>query len=490
MRLFTALTGLILCLAHGPAPAAPRGAPDQARAYDAAEAAFLRLAPADRLAFKVLLTGAGYWVVVPTLEFSPKLFDAVARFQSENGLAPTGAADRETFSALTGASRAYWRLWGFRAAPHPARGRPIWIPFGLGLSPERNKDGLRWSGANGRVSVAYSYLGGIDPAMGLNALLSFTASKGGLVRYRVLRPDFFALSSSVGGDDKYARCHRDGGGLLCFFLSWAPDAVELHMERVAVLMSGSFAAAMDGAPFPPIPDFAPAPKRPPEVAVARPPEPAPSPEPKRPRRGVSSGTGFFVSLAGDVLTNAHVVEECARVTVQPDGGATERAEVAARDVENDLALLRTGLKPKAIAALRSSARLGEGVEAFGFPLNTTLASSGNFTLGNVTALAGLSDDSRHLQISTPVQPGNSGGPLLDQYGNVVGVVSAKLDALKVVAATGDVPQNVNFAIKGALAQSFLQSARVDYAEGTARETIASPDLADRARAISVFIRCE
>ena len=60
----------------------------------------------------------------------------------------------------------------------------------------------------------------------------------------------------------------------------------------------------------------------------------------------------------------------------------------------------------------------------------------------------MGDDSRYLQISAPVQPGNSGGPLLDQDGNVVGVVSAKLNALKLMLATnGDIPQNVNFAIK-------------------------------------------
>jgi serine protease Do len=74
----------------------------------------------------------------------------------------------------------------------------------------------------------------------------------------------------------------------------------------------------------------------------------------------------------------------------------------------------------------------------------------------MSALVGIGEDSRYLQISTPVQPGNSGGPLLDQNGNVVGVASAKLDALKLMIATnGDIPENVNFAIRASIVTSFM-----------------------------------
>ncbi|MFX4941208.1 serine protease, partial [Acinetobacter baumannii] len=93
-----------------------------------------------------------------------------------------------------------------------------------------------------------------------------------------------------------------------------------------------------------------------------------------------------------------------------------------------------------IAAVRMGVRLGEGVAVFGYPLSGMLSTSGNFTLGNVTALSGLGDDSRYFQISAPVQPGNSGGPLVDANGNLIGVVTSKLNALKVMVATnGDIP---------------------------------------------------
>ena len=130
------------------------------------------------------------------------------------------------------------------------------------------------------------------------------------------------------------------------------------------------------------------------------------------------------------------------------------------------------------------------MEAFGYPLTELLSKSGNFTLGNVSALVGIGEDSRYLQISAPVQPGNSGGPLLDQNGNLVGVVSAKLNALKLMLATnGDIPENVNFAIRASIVTSFMDANGVAYATGSAAQPMQPADLADQAKAMSVFIEC-
>jgi S1-C subfamily serine protease len=108
----------------------------------------------------------------------------------------------------------------------------------------------------------------------------------------------------------------------------------------------------------------------------------------------------------------------------------------------------------------------------------------------VTALAGIGDDSRFLKISTPVQPGNSGGPLLDENGNVVGVVTSKLNAIKTVVAIGDVPQNVNFAMKAGALSTFLESTRVEVPAASHASPLSPPDLADVASSISVFVRCD
>ena len=213
---------------------------------------------------------------------------------------------------------------------------------------------------------------------------------------------------------------------------------------------------------------------------------------EKPETAATSGTAFFVSDKGEALTNAHVVEDCRRINV--NGGT---ARLVARDGTNDLALLTTEQHPAQWAHWRVLVRQGEDVVAYGFPLTGMLSSGGNVVTGNVTVLAGLGDDSRFLQISAPVQPGNSGGPLLDRYGNVIGVVVAKLNALKFASATGDIPQNVNFAIKASVAVAFLDAQRITYSAeappplptGYKLDGLSTPDIAARAQALAAQVVC-
>jgi S1-C subfamily serine protease len=199
----------------------------------------------------------------------------------------------------------------------------------------------------------------------------------------------------------------------------------------------------------------------------------------------ASGTAFFISANGEILTNAHVVEECQQIRV----GETP-ARLLARDRTNDLALLATELHPALWAKWRDSVQLGEDIVVYGFPLAGLLASGGNVVTGNITALAGLSDDSRFLQISAPVQPGNSGAPLFDRQGNVVGVVDAKLDALKVASTIGDIPQNINFSIKASVAIAFLESQRLPQSRSASADVLSTPDIALRAQSFIVKVVCD
>jgi S1-C subfamily serine protease len=104
-------------------------------------------------------------------------------------------------------------------------------------------------------------------------------------------------------------------------------------------------------------------------------------------------------------------------------------------------------------------------------------------------LAGLHNDTRFLQISAPVQPGNSGGPLHDSSGNIVGVVSAKLDAVRMVKATGDIPQNINFAIKTGALRDFLDNSAVPYETANPGEEMKTADIASAARTYTMLISC-
>ena len=125
--------------------------------------------------------------------------------------------------------------------------------------------------------------------------------------------------------------------------------------------------------------------------------------------------------------------------------------------------------------------MGETATVAGYPFGGLLTSDLHVTSGNVSALAGLQDDSTRPQITAPVQPGNSGGPLLDESGNVIGVVVSRLNALGVARATGTIPQNVNFAIKGSVARMFLEIHGVSYGRANGGEKLSTQAVADLAR---------
>ena len=204
----------------------------------------------------------------------------------------------------------------------------------------------------------------------------------------------------------------------------------------------------------------------------------------------SSGSGLLVGPDGEVLTNHHVVDGCAQVTVRRSGDA-HTATTRESDATNDLALLvASGLSGETAAFSASpQAALGESVTVAGYPFGGLLASDLHVTSGNISALAGLRDDSTRLQITAPVQPGNSGGPLLDESGNVVGVVVSRLNALGVARATGTIPQNVNFAIKGSVARMFLEIHGVPCGRADRSEKISTQAVADLARSFTVAVEC-
>ncbi len=201
------------------------------------------------------------------------------------------------------------------------------------------------------------------------------------------------------------------------------------------------------------------------------------------------GSGFFVAEDGSTLTNAHVVDRCKDIRIAAPAGAG-MARILARDSTNDLALLATTLRPASVATWRTGVRQGEDIAIYGFPLAGLLADSGGITTGTVAALAGPADDSRLLQITAPVQPGNSGGPVLDRSGNVVGVVVSKLDALGIARITNDIPENVGFAIKWSVVGSFLEGRKGIQQGAAATAPLSTPDIATKARAFTVRIECD
>jgi S1-C subfamily serine protease len=212
-----------------------------------------------------------------------------------------------------------------------------------------------------------------------------------------------------------------------------------------------------------------------------------APPPSAQKGFASTGTGFFVSENGHVVTNAHVVDGC-RALRSSRGGSLRNVST---DKESDLALYIASEKPDTIAYVRGGrgARVGEAVVAIGFPLRGLLSSDPIVTTGTISALSGLGNDRRKIQISAPVQPGNSGGPLLGENGSIVGVVVGKIDAVRVAKAIGDIPQNVNFAVSLGTLQSFLNANGVPYVIDDGKGTKSPADIAAEASRYTMLLEC-
>jgi len=219
----------------------------------------------------------------------------------------------------------------------------------------------------------------------------------------------------------------------------------------------------------------------PEAAAEASPEPRPTPQ------AGTSGSGFFVSKLGYIITNEHVVRECTKITVGDNANKQVAVEIIANDRRNDLALLKLSSSTMASAetkplisklGIRIAAKsgdisiplssngllrsddveLGENVIVSGYPYGDLISNTVKVTKGIVSAIRGMGDDSGQFQIDAAVQPGNSGGPIYDGNGNIVGVVVSQLNKLKVAKVIGSLPENVNFGIKASTVRQFLTSA--------------------------------
>ncbi len=169
------------------------------------------------------------------------------------------------------------------------------------------------------------------------------------------------------------------------------------------------------------------------------------------------GTGFFITDDGYIITNQHVAGEGATVRILTAAGSIA-AKVVKVDKANDVALLKAEGKFTALPVITSrGVRLGATAATVGFPNIGLQGFAPKLARGEIASLAGAQDDARHFQISAPIQPGNSGGALVDERGNVIGVVVAKLSQKAALATSGALAENVNYAVKSSYLLSFLES---------------------------------
>jgi S1-C subfamily serine protease/uncharacterized protein len=222
----------------------------------------------------------------------------------------------------------------------------------------------------------------------------------------------------------------------------------------------------------------------PQVASAEATEPAAKPT------LAATGTAFSINASGQFLTNYHVIKGCETIRLRLAAGP-QSGTVVATDERNDLAVIQAAANGAEPMRFREGKgiRPADSVIALGFPYVGLLATSPQVTTGTVSALAGMNDDSRFLQLTAPVQPGNSGGPLVDLSGNVVDIVSARINDIAVAEATGTLPENINFAIKSATIREFLDAHRINYQVGPSDTKLEAADVGEKATKSTVMIEC-
>lgn len=427
----------------------------------------------------------------------PASLRAIRDFQARHGMAPTGVIDEPMLQLLVELSDAAQQGLGMMLVDDAATG--VRMPLPLTLAKDRGPTdvGNVWRSAGDGVEIETVRIA--DTGQTLNGLFEALSepTDSRTVTYATFEDEWFVVTGKEADRSYYMRFAGRDGDLRGFSISY--EFAEAPRIDPYVVVASNLFEPFAGEPQPQlVAGNEPNPfssllarKRDDGIGTASdaryamayvdrdqpnlfevPDETAPGEEPPALAFDMA-GSGFVVSRDGWLLTNAHVVNACTTVLV----GKRDVVTRTIVDHENDLALIKVDRAigvPLEISTEKP--RLGEDILALGFPLRSILADSLNVTRGNISSLLGLMNDERYLQISAPVQPGNSGGPLVDLAGRVVGVVTAKLNAVAVADATGDIPQSINFAIRPDAAVAFLEANDVAFSPADPDEALASvPD---------------
>jgi len=223
---------------------------------------------------------------------------------------------------------------------------------------------------------------------------------------------------------------------------------------------------------------------------------AEKPKKKKPKKqikdgevyAVASGTGFFINDSGNIISNNHVIDACNTVKVHYEGVATP-VIILATDRVNDLSLMKSKVSPKDYFSVsEKDAVLLDEIYVAGYPFGKMVSSSVKVTKGVVSALTGIANNYSNIQIDAALQPGNSGGPIINNKGNAVGVAVAKLDYKAIIKDFGAIPEGTNFGIKSSTVRQFISGNNVSSPTGGHRE-MSTQDIGKKIQMATVYLDC-
>ncbi len=202
----------------------------------------------------------------------------------------------------------------------------------------------------------------------------------------------------------------------------------------------------------------------------------------------SSGSGFISTNKGHIVTNNHVINGCNEVEILYEG-LSYKASVIQNDKVNDLALLKANFIPKEFLFIESNnPELLEEIFVAGYPFGEVISSGVKVTMGIVSSLSGIGNNFSNMQIDAAIQPGNSGGPILNTKGNVIGVAVAKLDLKTMIKNYGVIPEDTNFGIKSSVLKNFIEANGI-YLKEAPQNIISRSQLGKKITNTTVFVSC-
>lgn len=436
---------------------------------------------ADQLQEILQLIATGDFQGLWEFGFTHRLYNAVIAFQQREGMLVDGILAPPVQERLTRAAATFFVDVPTEHARIDPYGADLRVPRSLFDTVTDTPSKHSYERNDKTLSLSFeSYTDAASSFERIFQRLS-RSSPQRIVDYKKFHPGYFAINGTFNGRKFYSWMSRVAGGSVGFTLAWDSSWNE-KAPKIATLMANTFVP--ENASQLPTSAQTDQSRKHADSSQQSPSQPE---TPKSATDGtIYSGTGFQVTAEGHVLTNYHVIAKCSVIVVKRGDDVPVVAAVAASDVKNDLAVIKPELKLASKAAVfrkGDPVRAGEDIVVFGYPKIDILSQTGNLVTGNVAALAGVGNDSTKYQISAPVQHGNSGGPVSDRSGHIIGVVVARLEQ-------DSQDQNINFAIKSSIAETFLDAHNLQYLTSIDAKSLSTPEIGDLLREETLLILCK
>jgi S1-C subfamily serine protease len=430
--------------------------------YAASEAWFNSKTEEDRVTLQGMLILVGQYTGLVDETFGRLTFEAVVGYQASKGWATDGVLTAPEQASLQAEATAAFVGYGFNEQTDPPTSLKLPVPEKVLTSHRNTRLGSLWESIDG--GIALETLRVPEEQTSFDKLFHrMSTGRNRSVEYSILRDSMFVVSGQLGEREFYVQVFKFPGESRGFSMSFD------HPHKQAGALIATFLASS-------------------MFANLKPPKgPSTSPPTVTTPSASSAGSGFAISPDGTIVTNAHVVDHCTNIGVTGFGPG----KLITADAEQDLAVIQLagGSFPTAAKIKSRKPELGEAIVVIGYPLSNEMGNALTVSPGVVASISGLGGDPRSFSVSANLQPGNSGGPILDMHGAVVGVAQAKLNEIEMLKHEGTTGGTVGFAIDTPTLLDFLRPFKTETFDNAGESEFSVQDVVSKAKSYTVQIVC-